>query len=76
MPSPFDMFGFGGGILSGVVSGALRGAGVRGTSGYRRPRRRRARLSARDLHELTTITSLFGKTAAAKALPYYMEGGR
>ena len=40
-----------------------------------RRRRRRARLTQRELFELTTIKSILGKTAAANALPYYLGRG-
>ena len=38
-------------------------------------RRRRARLSPREMAELTFIKNTLGKTAAAAALPFYMNRG-
>lgn len=46
-----------------AVSGAVRGG---------RRRKRRTQLTQGQLHELTQIKLLLGKTAAANALPYYL----
>jgi len=40
-----------------------------------RRRRRRARLTTREMMELTTLKNILGKTAAANALPYYLGRG-
>lgn len=72
-----DMFT---GILGSVLGGAARGLtgalGISGAAGARRgtgkKRRRKARLTASDIGELSHIKSILGKTAAANALPFYL----
>jgi hypothetical protein len=68
--------GASGGVL-GAVSGGVLGAvtgGVKG-AGLGKKRRRKARLTTRELYELTNIKNILGRTAAANALPFYLGRG-
>ncbi len=61
------------GIL-GAVGTAAKGK-VPAFGAKPKRRRRRARLSSREMMELTQIKSILGRTAAANALPFYMGRG-
>lgn len=60
-----------------AVKGAKMLAKKRGKAGVAkrvgRGRRRRARLTATDMLELTQIKNILGKTAAAQAMPFYLR---
>lgn len=66
------------GLASTGVSALARGASKKGGLFGQKPRkrRRRARLTAGDITELSQIKAVLGKTAAANALPFYMGRGR
>lgn len=58
--------------LLGAAAGAVKGVGI---GVKRRGRRRRTRLSAREMAELSFIKNTLGKTAAAAAMPFYLGRG-
>lgn len=67
---------FGGGKKSGGISGIVSGLtkGLTGGNGTKR-RRRRARLTSRDMSELMQIKNILGRTAAAEAIGFYLRRG-
>jgi len=58
--------------LLGAVGKGVSSIGAKKGLTTGRKRRRRARLSARELQELAQIKAILGRTAAANALPFYM----
>jgi len=71
MVAPLAMLALKGGV-SGISALASRRRGKTVPKGFRRIRRRKTRLTAGQLRELTMIKSILGKTAAANALPFYL----
>lgn len=61
--------------LGGVAAGVAGTLGVQRLVGVRR-RRRRARLTAKEMQELMFIRQALGRTAAANALPFFLGRGR
>lgn len=61
--------------LAGSAAKAVTGkGGILG--GAKKKHRRKSRLTAGDITELTMIKNILGRTAAANALPFYMGRGR
>lgn len=60
------------GGVSSLAKGAAKTLGTGSSKDKDKKRRRKARLTSRDMQELTTLKSVIGKTAAANALPYYL----
>lgn len=61
-------------LTKGSALGAVAGsAGKALLGGKQGKRRRRARLTSRDIGELAHIKSILGKTAAGNALPFYIR---
>lgn len=63
-----SLFGMGGSVM-GLTKTSKK---VTGFGGTHKRRRRRSRLTAGDLNELSMLKSTLGKTAAANALPFYL----
>jgi hypothetical protein len=66
-------------FLAGLIPSVLGAVGKAGGVKFgakKKSRRRRARLTASELAELSQIKSILGRTAAANALPFYMGRGR
>jgi hypothetical protein len=66
-------------FLAGLIPSVLGAVGKTGGVKFgakKKSRRRRARLTASELAELSQIKSILGRTAAANALPFYMGRGR
>ena len=76
MPLP-AILGLGASFLGrGGLAAVAKKVGVPAGFGVaKKKRRRRARLTMRELNELNHIKSILGKTAAANALPYYLGRG-
>ena len=70
MVAPLAMLALKAGVSgAGALARRKKAAPARG---LKRIRRRRTRLTASMLRELTMIKSILGRTAAANALPFYM----
>ena len=74
MPLPLAAIGVAAQLGKKLVAKAKGKKGPAKGVGVRR-RRRRARLTTREMMELTTLKNILGKTAAANALPYYLGRG-
>lgn len=76
MPLPLAAAGAAYSLAVKAKSAIRRKKGGRAAPATGRRRRRKARLTAGDFHELSMIKNVLGKTAAANALPFYLGRGR